>query len=161
MLNTTVKTTGQTIWDAITDLHNQEQIVTREVLADVTGLRMSVIDDHVGRMVDDGRLRRVKAGVFAPVPQLPPARAVSATMLPDGFTKLEIGDDVLTLQPKEARMLGALMAGQFAQFSNIQSGHEAGIIALELAGQVRKLQRELAAFKHKVDPESQMDLLGA
>lgn len=152
------KTTGQTIRDAITDLHNQEQIVTREVLADITGLRMTVIDDHVGRMVDDSRLRRVRAGVFVPVAQLPPARAVSATMLPDGFTKLEIGDDVLTLQPKEARMLGALMAGQFVQFSNIQSGHEAGVIALELAGRIKKLERELAAHKAKTDA-AQMNLL--
>ena len=97
----TAKTTGQIIWDAITDLHNQEQIVTREVLADITGLRMTVIDDHVGRMVDDSRLRRVRAGVFVPVAQLPPARPVMASIQTDGFVTLEIGDTVLILQPRD------------------------------------------------------------
>ena len=155
----TAKSTGQVIWDAITDLHNQEQIVTREVLADITGLRMTVIDDHVSRMVDDSRLRRVRAGVFVPVALLPPARPVMASIQTDGFVTLEIGDTVLILQPREARMVGALMAGQFAQFSNIQSGHEAGVIALELAGRVKRLERELAAHKAKTDPVAQMNLL--
>ena len=154
----TAKSTGQVIWDAILDLHNQEQVVTREVLADITGLRMTVIDDHVGRMVDDSRLRRVRAGVFVPVAQLPPARPVMASIQTDGFVTLEIGDTVLILQPREARMADALMAGQFAQFSNIQSGHEAGVIALELAGRIKRLEKELAAHKAKTDA-AQMDLL--
>lgn len=160
-MSAAAKTSGQTIWEAIIDLHGQEQIVTREVLAEVTGLRMTVIDDHVGRMVDDERLRRVKAGVFVPIIPMPPARAVSLTDLPDGTTILEVGDFILKMVPKERRSLAMRLVGDAVQYSNIQAGNEAGVLAVELAGKIRKLEKELAAFKNKVDREPQMDLLGA
>ena len=155
------KSTAQRIWDAITDLYNQEQVVTRETLCEVTGLRMSIIDDHVGRMVDNEQLRRVRAGVFVPIPKMDPPRPVTGTMTADGYLVLELGDKVWVLQPKEARMIGALTAGQFVQFSNIQSGHEAGMVVTEVYGRMRRLEKELAALKAKQDPQGQLELLGS
>ena len=76
---TQAKTSAQIIWDAIMDLHNQQQPITRASLMEVTGLKMSIIDDHVARMVDDGRLRRVIAGVFSPVVLHNPPRPMSKT----------------------------------------------------------------------------------
>ena len=147
------KTTGQTIYDAIVDLHNQEQVVTREVLRDTTGMRMSLIDDHIATMVADEKIRRVKAGVFVPVDTPPPARPISTTDMPDGMTILEIGDDVLRLTPREVRVIAARLGGQAAQFSSIQTGHEVGVLVMEMQTKMRKLERDLAACKEKLDPQ--------
>ena len=69
----TAKSTGQVIWDAILDLHNQEQVVTREVLADITGLRMTVIDDHVVGHRQPLRTAGGHAAAHGPRPSLPAA----------------------------------------------------------------------------------------
>lgn len=166
------KSTAQRIWDAINDLYAQEQIVTRETLADVTGLKMTIIDDHVGRMVDNEQLRRVRAGVFVPIPRYEPPRPVYGSMTTDGFFVLEVGDKTVVMQPREARQAGALLAGQFAQFSNIQSGHEAGVLATEIYGRLKKeerarqvleikLQEMEARLEGKLSPQAQLDLLVA
>ena len=63
---TQAKTTAQRIWDAVTDLFNQDQVVARETLAEITGLRMTIIDDHINRMVSNEQLRRVRAGCSYP-----------------------------------------------------------------------------------------------
>lgn len=163
-MNTTAdnqKSTAQRIWDAITDLYDQEQVVTRETLAEVTGLKMTIIDDHVGRMVDNEQLRRVRAGVFVPIPRYEPPRPVYGSMTTDGFFVLEVGDKSVVMQPREARQAGALLLGQFAQFSNIQSGHEAGVMATELYAELKKVKKELAALKAKQDAQGQLDLLEA
>lgn len=153
------KSTAQVIWDAITDLYSQDQVVTREVLAEVTGYKMTIVDDHVGRMVDNEQLRRVRAGVFVPIPRYDPPRPVYGSMTTDGFFVLEVGDKSVIMQPREARQAGALLAGQFAQFSNIQSGHEAGVVVAEVYAKMRRLERELAALKAKQEPQAQLDLL--
>ena len=46
------RTTKQQIFDAVQDLHNREQMVTREVLQMVTGIKLTIIDDrsHVERI---------------------------------------------------------------------------------------------------------------
>ncbi|WP_311221358.1 MULTISPECIES: hypothetical protein [unclassified Acidovorax] len=137
------KSTSQVIWDTILDLHRQEQVATRELLVELTGYKMTIVDDHVSRMIEGGSLRRVRAGVYVPVPRYDPPRPVSASMTTDGFFILEVGEQVLVLQPKEARMVGALMAGQFAQFSNIQSGHDLNLIVNEVQQELRKLKRDL------------------
>ncbi len=137
------KSTGQIIWDAILDLHSQDQVVTRKTLAEVTGYRMTVIDDHISRMHDNEQLRRVRDGVFVPVPRYDPPRPVSGSLTTDGFFVLEVGDKVVVMQPKEARMAGALLAGQFAQFSNIQSGHDANFLVNTVWNELRQLKRDL------------------
>lgn len=148
-----IRTTGEIIFDAIRDLHNQEQVVTREVLRDVTGLKMTLIDDHLATMIADEKVRRVKAGVFVPVDTPPPARPISTTDMPDGMTILEIGDNVLHLTPREVRVIAARLGGQAAQFAAIQTGHEVGVIVMELQTRLRKAERDLAACKEKLAPQ--------
>lgn len=154
------KSTAQRVWEAICDLFDQEQVVTRETLAEVTGLKMTIIDDHVGRMVDNEQVRRVRAGVFVPIPRYDPPRPVYGSMTTDGYFILEVGDcKPVIMQPREARQAGALLAGQFAQFSNIQSAHEAGVVVAEMSVKMRRLERELAALKEKQEPQAQLNLL--
>lgn len=140
-----VKIPREVIWTAILDLHVREQVVTREVLRDVTGLKLTTIDEYVKKFIEvDECLRRVKNGVFQPVITPPPARAVSTTFMPDGLVKLEVGDAVLDLWPREARLVGMALSGPAQQFAQIQSGHEAGEVAHRMAAKLRRMERALA-----------------
>lgn len=137
------KTTSQRIWEAIMDLFHQEQVVTRETLCEVTGLRLSIIDDHVGRMVDNEQLRRVRSGVFVPIPRMDPPRPVSGSLTTDGFFVLEVGDQVLVMQPREARQAGALLSGQFMQFTTAQLGHDLNLMVNNVHAELKQLKRDL------------------
>ncbi|GKS91209.1 hypothetical protein [Acidovorax sp. SUPP2539] len=144
-MSTAEKTTAQIIWDAIEGLHQQGQVATRELLCELTGLKMTIVDDHVGRMIESGRLRRLRAGVFAPIAAMPEPRAVSTTDMPDGTVLLEIGDVVLHLWPREYRALAKRLVGDAVQYSNIQAGVEAGTLATELAADLLATKREMSA----------------
>ena len=90
-------------------------------MAELTGLKLSIVDDRLRALVDDEKLKRVLRGVYVPVENHPPARAISKTILPDGMVKLEIGDEVLTLTPREDRALAMLMSGSAMSAMNIAS----------------------------------------
>ena len=139
-----MKSNAETILEAIEDLHNQEQIVTRTTLADLTGLQLSIIDDRLSYLVDSGQIIRVQRGVFIPAPKHRPSRIMSKMVLPDGTVKIEIGDDqILTLTPREARNLGNLRVAEAMQYANIEMGHHMAILQSEISGQVRKLTRQV------------------
>lgn len=140
------KTTRSQVFEAIQDLHAQEQIVTRETLAALTGLSLTVIDDRVARLIDDGDVVRVQRGVFKPAPVHPPARPISKTVLPDGMVKIEIGDEILELTPRENRMLGDLMAGAAVQYSQVEAGHAMTML-------VADVRRELSNMTRKGDSQ--------
>lgn len=137
-----MKSNAETILEAIEDLHNQEQIVTRETLSQLTDLKLSIVDDRLSYLVDSGQIIRVQRGVFIPAPKHRVARLMSKMVLPDGTIKIEIGDDqILTLTPREARNLGNLMVAEAMQYANIEMGHHMAIIQSEVSGQMRKLSK--------------------
>ncbi|RYF59452.1 MAG: hypothetical protein EOO27_09185, partial [Comamonadaceae bacterium] len=65
------------VMDAVEELHSLEQVVTRETLADFTGLKMTIVDDRIGVLIDDGQVHRVRNGVYVPAKKFPPPRAIS------------------------------------------------------------------------------------
>ena len=139
-----MKSNAETILEAVEDLHNQEQIVTRETLSQLTELKLSIIDDRLSYLVDSGQIIRVQRGVFIPTPKHRVARLMSRMVLPDGTVKIEIGDDeVLTLTPREARNLGNLMVAEAMQYANIEMGHNMAILQSEISSQMRKLNRKV------------------
>lgn len=150
------RTTKQQILDAVHDLHNQEQMVTREALQEVTNLKLTIIDDRLATLVDEGALIRKSRGVFVPAVQHPPARPISKTMMPDGMVKLEIGDTVLELTPREDRMLASMLAGTAVQFAAIETGHEMST----LVAAMRRRIGHLEATVRKYEGGRQMDLEG-
>lgn len=156
---TVPKPNAQTILEAIDDLHSQEQIVTRETLSKHTGLKLSIIDDRLSYLVDNGQIIRVQRGVFIPTQRHKPSRVMSKTVLPDGTVVIDIGDDVLTLTPREARNLGNLMVGEAMQFSNIELGHHMAIIQTEVSGQMRKISKTVETLSEKVEQTKQGVLL--
>lgn len=107
---------GPLIWQTIIDLANSNRVASRPILMEITGLTYSVIDDHVKRMIEAGKLRRIANGIFEPIQDQAPDRAVSVTHLPNGNCKLEIGDTCLDLTLREARLIGMATAGVALQF---------------------------------------------
>lgn len=144
----------QIVLDAVIDLHNQEQIVTTDILVEVTGLKKVSIHEHIKILVEDEKIRRVKDGVFVPMVTPPATRAISVTKIPESFTLVEIGDMCLEIWPREERLLGSLLAGACQQYSNIQAGNEMGVIVVEMASRMKKLERELAAYRSKKGQEN-------
>ena len=142
MTNTNIRS-SQLIWGALVNLRAQQQIATRQVLAEVTGLKLVTIDDHIKRLVEDGQLRRPVAGVVEIVDKMPPPRAVSMTHLPDGPSKLEIGDICVDIWPQERRALANLLLGDAVQYSNIQTGHDINFLAHQVWEEVKQLKRDL------------------
>ena len=156
------RTSTNLVLDAARDLHALEQPVTRESLSVATGLKMSIIDDRTRALVDDGLLHRMQRGVFVPAVVHQPPRPMSKTLMPDGQVKIEIGDDVLTLTPREDRMLSQLMSGAAAQFAAIELGQQVAVVHAQLARRVLALERENNALRVlKPAGSAQLDLLAA
>ena len=138
------KSNAEIVLEAVQDLFAREQIVTRETLSELTGLKLTTIDDRLGYLLDNGRIRRVQRGVFVPLEQHKPARPISRTICPDGTTVLEVGDTVMILSPRESRMIGELMAGSSQQYAAIEIGHEAARLNAHLSAQISEVRREVA-----------------
>ncbi|WP_225784470.1 hypothetical protein [Xenophilus sp. Marseille-Q4582] len=108
------------IYQTVLDLNNAGRQASRQVLMESLDLKYQVIDDHVKRLVDDGKLRRVANGVFEAIVDYPEAEAVSCTDMPDGCVKIEKGDGVMTFTPPEVRRLATLLAGYQLQAAGSQ-----------------------------------------
>lgn len=147
------RSNAEVVLGAIEDLHAREQIVTREILAELTGLKLTTIDDRLGHLVDTGKIRRVQRGVFVPLEQHRPARPISRTLCPDGTTVLEVGDTVMILSPRESRMIGELMAGSSQQYAAIEIGHEAARLNAVLQAQISEVRREVARMGLRAENE--------
>ena len=147
------------IFQAVRELRAMDQIATRETVAELTGLKLSVVDDRLRNLVDDGKLKRLLRGVYELVESFPEPRAISKTVLPNGAVVYDIGDDVWTLSPQEARVLAELSMGAAGTAVLINSTNQHLYLATELAAKVERLEREMKAHKaHKANP-LQMDLL--
>lgn len=99
------------ILQAITDLTEHGHQASRRRIAEVTGLRMATVDDHITRLREEGLIRSLYAGLFELV-DTTPDRTVSVTALPRGQFKVEVGDDVCeALTPRETLALSKLLSG--------------------------------------------------
>lgn len=105
------QTNAKRIYQCIVDLTSSNRVASRQVIASMTGLKMTIVDDHVKRMKDDGKLTSPVNGIFEPVEDAEIDRAVSITYLSNGRVKLEIGDDCLDLSRREAVNVKAASAG--------------------------------------------------
>lgn len=137
------RSSTQIVLEAVRELHSLEQVVTREVLANLTNLKLTVIDDRIGALIEDGLVVRVQRGVYVPAETHPPARVMSKTLLPDGTVVLDVGDQVLTLTPKENRDLSALLAGVVMQTAAIEVGHQTALLTGEMSQRMNRLERML------------------
>jgi hypothetical protein len=127
------------VYQAVVDLTNQHRPASRQLIAKMTGFKLTTVDDHVKTMKDEGLLSPVVSGVVELAEHFPLDRPISITELPSGMVKYEIGDDVLELTPSEARRTGRMMGG-FAQDAHVISGEREG---RSRATQIAHLERQL------------------
>jgi hypothetical protein len=110
-----VKTNRDAIINAINLICEHRDAATRLHISSISGLRRQIVDDHLKTLKTEGLIRMVMAGWYAPVDQ-EPDRPVSTTNLPCGRIKIEVGDDVVDLNPREAFNLAKQLAGLFLAF---------------------------------------------
>lgn len=131
------------IWDALESLRASAQVASRQRVAKVTGLKLTTVDDHLNRMVEDGLLRRPVNGVVEIIDPMPEPRSVSVTLVPGGLSKVEVGDVCFDLWPQERRLLGSLLQGDAFQLSNILMGEQMNTLVSQVWGELRQLKRDL------------------
>lgn len=144
-------TTGETIYQAAVDLHNAGRVISRQVLQRITEIKMGIIDDHVTRMVDNGRLRRVTSGVLELVEQFPPNRPYSKTVLANGITKLELGDQLLEATPSEIRVVALSLLGEATELATIRGERDVHDIVARSERQMEEMRRQLVESRRQID----------
>lgn len=150
--------TKEIVYDAVLELYNQQQTVTRETLAEHMTLALGIIDDRLKVLRNEGLIASVQRGVYVPVKTHPASRPVSVTELPDGEVQAEVGDDLMKLTPKEARTLASLLMGKAAQVSQIEAGQQAAIVVAEMTVRMRALERRLKSLQARQSNSQQQDL---
>lgn len=156
------------VLDAVRELRSLEQIATRETVAELTGLKLSIVDDRLSSLVTDEKLKRLVRGIYELVEVYPPARNISKTILDSGYVMIEISgrqgepDVVLHLTPIEDRRMSMLSVGAAGQAILINSTNQHLFLATELAAKVERLEREIKAWRSQTaDPsQQQLDLQG-
>jgi hypothetical protein len=104
------------VFQAIVDLCEAKQLASRRAISEATGRPMQIVDDHCRNLKEDGFIRAIQPGVFAPE-SIEPDRPVSGTVTVTGRYKLEVGDQILDLSLREARSIAQLTGGLLFQFS--------------------------------------------
>ena len=130
------------VYQAVRELRALEQIATRDTVAELTGLRLSIVDDRLRALTDEGRLKRLLRSVYELVEVYPPPRTISKTVLPDGRVVYDIGDEVLTLTPQESSILAEMRIGAAANDVMIHRSRENVALATDLASRIERLERE-------------------
>lgn len=153
------KSSTTLVLEAVNELHAAEQHATRDTLANVTSLKLGVVDDRLKVLVADEKIHRIRDGLYVPVKQFPPSRPISKTVLPDGRVKIEVGDDMLTLTPREDRTLASMLASSATQLAAIEAGHQAAVMASELAQRIKDLERENRAIRAQIRASAQMTFI--
>lgn len=157
LANQRASTSTTQVLEAVRELHAKEQIATRETVAELTGLKLTIVDDRLSDLVDKELLRRVIRGVYVPVTQHPPARVICKRVLADGMVEIEIGSDVLLLTPKEDRALAELQAGASAQAIAIASSRQQSMLTTEFAGRIQRLENENRVLRRRIGMESEIE----
>ena len=155
---------AQMVWDAILELHNSEKRINRQSIAALTGLRPPIVDDHVERLRDAGKLARAGKGELELLETFPPPRPISKTELANGLVKIEVGDVCLDMSPKEMRMLYRACAGHARDMHEIDEANKAVILCHELSRELKEARREIKALRVHAGvtdvEQKQMMLLG-
>lgn len=145
-----LSTVKSEIFQAVVDICISGRCATRALIAERTGKKLSVVDDHVKTLRDDGKLRMVVPGVVEPMDVFPANRPVSKTVLAEGTVKIELGDQELTMTPGEARVVGLALYGDAMEFAHVKGEREVHDTVASLRSQVRTMSRELSDAKRDI-----------
>lgn len=111
------RTSRQIVLQAITTICEHNAYANRASVTRLSGLSQVIVDDHIKKLKADDIIRMDVPGFYYPVDQSVD-RIISTTSMPLGRLKVEVGDNLLDLNPREAFALAKLMAGQLLAFGN-------------------------------------------
>ncbi len=110
------RTSRQIVLQAITTICEHNAYANRASVTRMSGLSQGVVDDHIKKLKADDIIRMDVPGFYYPVDQTVD-RMVSVTGMPMGRMKVEIGDVLLILTPREWFDLARFTAGQLFTFA--------------------------------------------
>ncbi len=139
------KSSRDQVYDAILELTDSETPAKAPDIARVTGLAMPIVYDSIKALKQRGRIYSDNGHFFA-CDEVQETQAVSHTILPDGRVKLEKGDQVMDLNPREARALAKTLAGSVEQAAVILMQHRQN----EMQAQIRRLHRLVERLRQQV-----------
>ena len=139
------KSSRDRVYDAILELSDSETPAKAADIANVTGLAMPIVYDSIKALKQRGRIYSDN-GYFFACDEVQETQAVSHTILPSGAVKLEKGDQVMDLNPREARALAKTLAGSVEQAAVILMQHRQN----DMQAQIRRLHRLVERLRQQV-----------
>lgn len=106
--------TSDQVLRAIQECREFGKAATRNSIAQMTSLPVSIVDDRVKYLRSVGKIRLAGgnvSGVYEPEEDPMEDRAVSSTVMPNGRIKYEIGEHVIEMSRREAMHSGCLLIG--------------------------------------------------
>lgn len=134
------RTYREQVYEAICDLLSVEKEATVDSIVFLIGVNRTIVNDAIKGLKERELIYSPERGTYKPVDIHPPARPMSRTLLGNGLNKVEVGDVVMDLTPKETRMLANLLAGAAAESAGVEAGRAMTIMAGQLAERVKKLE---------------------
>ena len=151
------KSSRDRVYDAILELSDSETPAKAADIAHITGLAMPIVYDSIKALKQRGRIYSDNGHFFA-CDEVQETQAVSHTILPSGAVKLEKGDQVMDLNPREARALAKTLAGSVEQAAVILMQHRQN----DQQAQIRRLHRKIEKMNQelaRVNPQRQVQLM--
>lgn len=145
------KVQSRMILEAIMDLYDSQRTVTKTTICEFTGYRMAIVDEHVDKLLEAGKIKRVSNGIYEPAEFFPAPRALSATVLPNGLTKLEAGDEMIELTPHECRLAALLLGGHYQSYHNQALMQSFNLVASQNDTLLREMRRTQSRLERRVE----------
>lgn len=146
------------VFEAIRQINDAGGEPTRERIVAMTGLKPTTVDDRIKVLRGEGMISPHKQ-CYRPLHQHVAAQAVSCTAMADGVLKIEKGDQLMTLVPAEARQLGSMLQGKSLEASALERVQEMELRMVDMAQQLRDVQRRYKALKDFKSVGSQQQAL--
>lgn len=131
------------VLETIKGIHTSGRIATRPVVADVLGVAVGRLDEHVKYLLELGLLRRLNPGVYEPADVLSHSKPVSLTHLPDGRMKLDVGEVCVEMTPPECRAIASMLLGAAFDFNLLTTTRD-------LANQIADLRAAQGRIKDEM-----------
>lgn len=150
---------SEVVYQCIEDLSAAGFYVAhRSRVALLTGLPQTVVDESFATLIENQRLRKTTPGYVELVDRFCDDDAISKTVLRGGLTVIEVGDQMMKLSPRAARVVGQMLIGDSLMMMRIQSEREMqdNLVRLEkknklLEKQINAMDRQLRAATRQAD----------
>ena len=144
------------VLEAIYSLYESEVDVTAEALVRYTGLKTVTVNDCIKELKERDDIWSLERGVYRPKLRHEKSRAITVTAMPDGMVKLEIGDLVINLTPRESQIMAPYFAWLNMQVAASAHNHA----SMWMADRLAKAERRIKALgdARKLDRAQQQEI---